>query len=146
MISLESDGLIATLTNWSVLLKFRFRQSRNHSGARGEMDNLIETYFLEQVSDDGDIGQVAVNEGERAAQRFDFIEVPLLDGRAVKGVQIVQRPDGVAGLEQPFAHVRADESRAARNQKIHGRIMEREIQSSKFKVAGNSRPPTIFSL
>ena len=43
--------------------------------------------------------------------------------RVVELVEIVERPDGVARLEQTLANVRSDETRAAGDQEVHAPMM-----------------------
>ena len=52
---------------------------------------------------------------------MDFAQVLPFDLRIVKIVQVIKGPDAVAVAQEPFANVRADETRAAGDQKIHGR-------------------------
>jgi hypothetical protein len=54
-------------------------------------------------------------------ERLDFFQIAPLELRVIKRIEVVERPDVVAVVEEPFANVRADEARAAGDQKIHGR-------------------------
>ena len=60
-----------------------------------------------------------------AADRRNFAKVLLLNPRIVKIVQVIKCPDAVAFAQQSFANVRADEARAAGDEKIHGRKLNR---------------------
>ena len=80
------------------------------------------------------IGEIAVDEFKRLGERLDFAEVAPLDLRVVKIVQVVEGPDAVAVAQQPFANVRADEARAAGDQKIHGRKLT--SQRAKCRASG----------
>jgi len=71
----------------------------------------------------GGIGDVAMDEFKRLGERLDFAEVALLEPRVVKRIQVIKRPDVVAVAQEPFANVRADEARAAGDEKIHGRTL-----------------------
>ena len=75
------------------------------------MNDLVELDVVKQRFQRGGLGEVAVDEMERLAEDLDIIEVSLLDGRAVKGVEFVERPDGVTGEQQSLANVRADKPR-----------------------------------
>ena len=57
---------------------------------------------------------------KRLGERVNFAEVAALDLRIVKIVQVIEGPDAVAVAQQAFADVRADEARAAGDEKIHG--------------------------
>jgi len=65
------------------------------------------------------IREVAVNEMKWLPQRLDVLKVFAFDARIVKIIQIVKSPDLVAIVQQAFADVRADEARAAGDEKIH---------------------------
>ena len=61
------------------------------------MDDLVKFDFVKQRFQRGRLTEIAVDEMERFAERLDLIEISLLDGRAVKRVEFVERPDGVTG-------------------------------------------------
>jgi hypothetical protein len=60
-----------------------------------------------------------VDKRGRLAQRLDVRQRAALNLRVVEIIQVVKNPDAMAVVEQPFANVRADETRAAGDEKIH---------------------------
>jgi hypothetical protein len=68
------------------------------------------------------------------AKRRQVFEVLFLDGRAIKSIQIVQRPNRVPGKQQTLAYMRPDKPRAAGNQKVHAPIIPPKSESSSGKV------------
>jgi len=52
-------------------------------------------------------------------------------------VQVIERPDMVAVVEETFANVRADEARAAGDEKIHGQTLTISEQSVERAGGGN---------
>ena len=50
--------------------------------------------------------------------------------RVVKIVQVVERPDAVAVVQEPFANVRADEAGAAGDEEIHARKLNGQMKVS----------------
>jgi len=132
----EDDGaLVFKFNGWPV----KFRQHRpwqpvqrhgemmdaseiniGRHGARGEMDDLIEFYGRKKFVERGAVGEVAVAKFKGLGERLDFAKVAALDLRVVEIVQVVEGPDAVAVAEEAFANVRADETRAAGDEKIHG--------------------------
>jgi len=50
------------------------------------MDDLVEAALLKQVFQHFDVSEIPVDKSEGFAQRADFVEVPLLDRRAVKRI------------------------------------------------------------
>ena len=111
------------------LEKFRLIQAGPDAGAGREMNDLIERDLGEQVFQGLHVGQIFGDEGERFAERRDFLEIFFFDRRAVERIQVIQGPDGVAIAQQPFANVRADEARAAGDQNIHARTLTTEGQA-----------------
>ena len=103
------------------LVKRRFSEARAHARAGGEVDDLVEFHTAEQFVERGAVGQIAVDEFKRFGERLDVAEVPAFELRVVKRVEVIERPDGVAVAQQPFADVGTNETRAAGDQKIHGR-------------------------
>jgi hypothetical protein len=83
------------------------------------MNNLIKFGGRKKFVDRANVRDVAVNKSEWFTERCDVRERAPLDLRVVKIVQIVERPDLVTVMEQPFANVRANEARAASDEKIH---------------------------
>ena len=69
------------------------------------------------------VRDVAVDKFKRLGERLDFAEIALLELRVVKIIEVVKRPDAVAVAEEAFANVRADEARAAGDEKIHGQTL-----------------------
>jgi hypothetical protein len=57
-----------------------------------------------------------MNKCEGPAERLNLRQRVTLDLRVVKIIQVVESPDAVAVMEEAFADVRADESRAACDQ------------------------------
>ena len=105
------------------LVEGGFLEAGPHPRARGQVDDLVEAHAAEQLVQRGAVGQVAVHELEGLGQGLDVAEVALLEARVVEGIKVVERPDGVAGMQQPLADMRADKARAARDQEIHaGRL------------------------
>ncbi len=101
------------------LVEGGFQQAWPHPGPRREVDDLVEPGAVKQFFQAGGVGDVALRECERLAGLPHLAKIAPLDGDVVKGIQVVQRPNGVARLQQPLANVRPDKARAARNQKIH---------------------------
>jgi hypothetical protein len=64
-----------------------------------------------------------MDEFERFGERLDVAEVPAFELRVVKRVEVIERPDGVSIVQQPFANVRTNEASAAGDQKVHGRTL-----------------------
>ena len=88
------------------------------------MDDLVELDRGKNFVERGAVGDVAVDEFKRSlAQRLDFAKVAAFELRVVMIVEVIERPDGVAVAQEPFANVRTDEARAAGDQKIHGRTL-----------------------
>ena len=58
--------------------------------------------------------------GAPTGKSLDLFQVALLQLWVVKIVEVVKRPDAMAVAEEAFANVRADEARAASDEKIHG--------------------------
>ena len=84
------------------------------------MDDLIELDRGKNSVQRGVVGDVAVDEFKRFGDGLDFPQVALLELRIVKMIEVVKRPDAMAVAEEAFANVRADEARAAGDEKIHG--------------------------
>src|ERR1039458_7982696 len=101
------------------LVKRRLLQARPHARPRGEVDDLIEFDGRKKFVERGGIAYVAVEKFKRQRERFDFAKIAALDLRVVEIVQVVEGPDTVAVAQQAFANVRADEARAAGDEKIH---------------------------
>jgi hypothetical protein len=57
--------------------------------------------------------------GAPTGDSLDFAEIALLELRVVKIIEVVEGPDAMAIAEEAFANVRADEARAAGDEKIH---------------------------
>ncbi len=103
------------------LVKRRFGQARTHARARGEVDDLVELDRGKNLGERGGIGEIAVDEFKRLGERLDVAEVAAFELRVVGSVEVVERPDRVAVVQEPFANMRADEAGAAGDQKIHAR-------------------------
>jgi len=61
--------------------------------------------------------------GAPTGNSLDFAEVAAFELRILMIVEVIERPDGVAVAQEPFADVRTDEAGAAGDQKIHGRTL-----------------------
>jgi hypothetical protein len=81
---------------------------------------LVEADVAQETVQRAAVGQVALNEFERAGQRLDFAEVAAFQAGVVESVEVVEGPDGVAGMEEALANMRANETGTASNQEIHG--------------------------
>ena len=101
------------------LVKGGLLEAGPHPRARGEVDDLVEAHAAEQLVQRGAVGQVAVDEFEGPGEGLEVAEVALLEARVVEGIEVVERPDRVAGMQQPLADVRADETGAAGDQEVH---------------------------
>ena len=101
------------------LIKGRLRQAGPDSGARGQMDDLVEMHPGQQFPQTGGVGHVAAAEGERLAQGLKIPEIALFDGDIVERVQVIQYANSMSGMEQPLAKMRADKPGAACDQEIH---------------------------
>ena len=95
-------------------------KARAHAGTRGEMDNLVKIDGGKNFVERSGVGDVAVDEFKWLGERLDVAEIMPFEVRIVEIVEVVERPDGVAVMQQPFANVRADEARAAGDQEVHG--------------------------
>src|SRR5436309_10604882 len=93
------------------LIKRRRFEAGTNSGARGEMDDLIKSYAAAQIVQAGTMEQIVLDKSEFPGERLHLAEILQFERRVIKGVQIIQRPDGMAFAQQPFAHVRANETR-----------------------------------
>src|SRR5881396_1433257 len=101
------------------LIKRRLFQAWPHSGSCGQVDDLVKSYAAEHLAQGPGLGQAALDELKRPAARLNVLQVPALELRIVEVVQVIERPHGVAAFDQAFAHMRADEAGAARDQEIH---------------------------
>ena len=75
-----------------------------------------------------------MNKFEWLRQRLDFANISALELRIVKRVQVIERPNAVAALKQPFTNVRADESGATGYKEIHGRTVTKTHEGWKMEV------------
>src|ERR1017187_330685 len=127
------------------LVKRRFFEAGPHAGTRRKMDDLVELHAAKQGVERGAVSQIAVDEFKwfgsprgisRAAcrcgvlgrviprgERLDVAEVPALELRVVKRVEVIECPDRVAVVQEPFADMRTDEASPAGDQKVHGRTL-----------------------
>ena len=101
------------------LIKRRFRQTRPNTRARCQMNNLIEFRFAKKFVERSVVGNVALHKRERFGERLNFADIALLDGNVVERIQVIERPDRVTVVEQPFAKIRPDKPGAACDKKIH---------------------------
>ena len=99
------------------------------------MDDLVKFDGRKNFADSAGVAQVAVEKFERQAERFDFTKIAALDLRVVKIVQIVESPDAVAVAQKALADVRADEARAAGDEKIHAAKLI--LRAGSVERAGN---------
>jgi len=83
------------------------------------VNDLVEADAGEQVFKRGAIGKVAVHELEGSAERAKVVEVALFEARVVEIVEVIEGPDGMAGMEEALAEMRADEAGATGDQEIH---------------------------
>jgi len=60
-----------------------------------------------------------VDELEGPVEGLEVAQVALLEARVVEGIEVIKRPDGMAGMEQALADMRANEAGAARDKEIH---------------------------
>jgi hypothetical protein len=67
------------------------------------VDHLVEPRAAEDRFQRGAIRHVPPHEFERLAQGPEFLKIPLLEPGIVEVVEIIKRPDGVAGKQQPLA-------------------------------------------
>ena len=129
----------------NALVKRRCFEAGPHARARSQVDDLVEFHAAEQFVERHAVTQIAVDKFKwfgsprgigRAAcrcgvlgrviprgERLDIAEVPAFEFRVVEIVEVIERPDGVAVVQQPFANVRTDETRAAGDQKVHGQTL-----------------------
>ncbi len=89
------------------------------AGAGGEVDDLVKLDAAEQFVHGGAVRDVAVKKLEGFGQGLEFGEIALLEFGVVEIVEVVQRPDGMAGVQQALANVRANEAGAAGHEEIH---------------------------
>ena len=100
------------------------------------MDDLIELHRGKEFVHRVRIAKVAVKKFKRLGKRLDVAEIGALDLRIVKAVQIIKRPNAMAIAEQAFANVRADETRAAGDEKIHDRKLTSDGESVERQALG----------
>ena len=115
----EIDGALDV----DALVKGRFLQAGAHTRAGGKVDDLVEFDAADQFIQRRPVGQVAVDKLERLGQGLDFKKILALEFGIVERVQVVERPDSVAGLQQALAYVRANEAGAAGDEEIHRKIL-----------------------
>ena len=111
-----------------------------HPGARGEVDDLVELNAAEQAVQRGAVGQIAVHELEGPGQGLEVAEVALLEARVVEGIQVIERPDRVAGMQQALANMRANKAGAAGNQEIHAAKLADEVKDCRVQRCGKTLP------
>src|ERR1700722_18051932 len=92
------------------LIQRRFLEARTHSGARGKMDDLIELYTAEGFTQCSTVGEVSMNKFKWLRQRLDVADIAALNLRIVKRIEIVEGPNGMAGMKQSLAYMRANEA------------------------------------
>jgi len=95
------------------------------AGAGGEMDDLVEFYGSEEFADGAGGADVALDEFEGFGERLEAADIGALELRIVKVIELVECPDGMAVVQEAFANVRADEARAAGDEKVHGTKLNR---------------------
>jgi len=83
------------------------------------VDYLVKFRGGEKFVHRANISEVAVNKGEWFAECRNVRKRATFDLRVVKVIQVIERPDVMAVVEQAFANVRANEARAAGDEKIH---------------------------
>src|SRR5271154_3342126 len=98
------------------------------------MDYLIKFSAGKNAAQSFRFGDVVMNEPEIFPESQQFADVALFEFRVVKIVQIIKRMNAMTVAQEPFANVRADEARAAGDQKIHGRTLT--TQSETVERAG----------
>jgi hypothetical protein len=64
-----------------------------------------------------------VDKFEWFGEQLDIVEIPAFEFRVVEIIKVIERPDGVPIVQQPFANVRTDKTRAAGDQKIHDQTL-----------------------
>ena len=121
------------------------------------MDDLIEFHAAEQIVERGAVAQIAVDEFKRFGsprgtglvipwgKHLDIVEVSAFEFRVVEIVEVIERPDRMAVAQETFTNMRANEARAAGDQKIHaqtlttgGRTVERAAFCALTMVPGKT--------
>ena len=69
--------------------------------------------------------EIALHEFEGLGERLEGTDIGALELRVVEIIELVEGPDGMAVVQEAFAHVRADEARAAGDEKVHGARLNR---------------------
>src|SRR6266498_4632507 len=87
------------------------------------MDHLVKFDTAEQFIECGTIEQVALDKLERLGEFLDVAQVGAFDLRVVEGVEVIESPNGMAGIEQSLAEVRPNETCPASDQEIHRRTL-----------------------
>ncbi len=96
-----------------------------HAGLRGEIDDALRLEFRERFFDGGAIFERRFHE-PKARMRREPRETRFFQLHVVIGVEVVEAEHLIAARQQPFAQVRADEARRARDQYPH-RITSRNF-------------------
>src|SRR5438132_346233 len=97
----------------------------SNTGACRQVDDLIEGDGSQQGVEGRAVKHVAMDKDERFFERLDCLEVSALEIGMIEIIQVIEGPDSVAGLQQPFAEMRADETGPARHQEIHAAAKNR---------------------
>ena len=71
------------------LVQGRLLQTGAHTGAGGEVDDLIKRHAAEHIIQLRPLGDIRMNEGEGLGSRLQFAQGILFDGRIVKIVQVI---------------------------------------------------------
>ena len=90
------------------LVKRRLGKAGTHAEPRSEVNDLVELDAAEQFSERRAVAQVAMDEFKRFGQRLEVVEVPAFKLGVIKWIKVIEGPNGVAFMEQPFTNVRTD--------------------------------------
>ncbi len=101
------------------LVQRRFFEAGPDSGARRQVNDLVELRGVKQCTHRRAIREIALDKCESFSERRDLAEVAPLDFGIVEGIEIVEGRHRMARAQQPPANMRADKPGAARHQKIH---------------------------
>src|SRR6185369_517088 len=114
-----------------------FGKAGSDAGTRGEVDDLVELHAAEQVTKRAAVCDVALDELKRFREGLNVADVAAFELRVVEVVEVVEGPNVVAGMKQPLADVRANETSASGYEKIHRRKLANEDGEWKMEDGEN---------
>src|SRR6267378_2575124 len=82
------------------LVKSRPFEAGPYSGARGEMNELVELHARKQFDERGAVEQIAFEELELLGKGLEVAQIAAFDGRIIEWVEIIECPNRIAREEQ----------------------------------------------